>query len=78
MIKKICISEDTVLFGRGGELDSLAFITLISTLEERLSKLAKKEIHIPLDTLLELDALAPFITNRQLAIQVESYINAST
>lgn len=54
MIKeKINVNQDTVLLGMYSELDSIAFITLFSEIEDRLSEKTGKEIYLVLSDIHE-------------------------
>lgn len=44
--EKVTVFNDTVLLGKGSILDSVAFITLFSEIEDRLSEKTGKEIFI--------------------------------
>ena len=63
----LAIDESTVLLGLGSELDSVAFVTLISDLEERLSREAGLELFLVLDDLHEFNGENPSLTVRTLA-----------
>jgi hypothetical protein len=61
------VDERTVLLGMGSELDSVAFVTLISDLEDRLSRETGKDMFLVLDELHEFNGDAPSLTVRTLA-----------
>lgn len=63
----LVIDEQTVLLGVGSELDSVAFVTLISDLEDRLSRETGRELFLVLDELHEFNADEPSLTVRTLA-----------
>ena|SRR5688572_15406162 len=65
--KNIEFSEDTVLIGTGSELDSLAFVALISDLEESLSDKMQKEVALSLTELEGFDIESPYISVKTLA-----------
>jgi hypothetical protein len=46
--EKILVSDDTVIIGQGSLLDSIAFITLFSDIEDRLSEKTGTEIFLVL------------------------------
>jgi acyl carrier protein len=48
---KICLSNETILLGKGSELDSVSFITLFSEIEDRLSAITGIEIFIDFNKL---------------------------
>ena len=61
------VDNSTVLLGMGSELDSVAFVTLISDLEERLSREAGRDLFLVLDDLHEFNGENPSLTVRTLA-----------
>jgi acyl carrier protein len=62
---KIVITNETILLGRGSGIDSVAFITLFSEIEDRLSERSGKEVFI------DFNELHNFNTEK-------SYLNAGT
>ena len=54
--KEVTVSEDTVLLGTGSALDSIAFVTFVTDLEERLDRESNQEIYIVLDEIHEFNA----------------------
>jgi len=60
-------NEETVLLGIGSELDSVAFVTLVSDLEDRLSRETGQEVFLVLDELHEFNGEDPSLTVRTLA-----------
>jgi hypothetical protein len=65
--RDIDVDEDTVLLGMGSELDSVSFVTLISDLEDRLSRETGKDQFLVLDDLHEFNSEDPSLTVRTLA-----------
>lgn len=65
--QELVVEEDTVLLGMGSELDSVAFVTLMSDLEDRLSRETGRDQFLVLDELHELNAEQPSLTVRGLA-----------
>jgi acyl carrier protein len=63
----LVIEESTVLLGMGSELDSVAFVTLMSDLEDRLSRETGRDQFLVLDDLHELNGEEPALTVRALA-----------
>ena len=61
------IHESTVLLGMGSELDSVAFVTLISDLEDRLSRETGHDQFLVLDDLHDFNGEDPSLTVRTLA-----------
>ncbi len=51
--KEITAHRDTVLLGTGSELDSMAFVTLMTDLEERLNAQTGKEIFLVMTDILD-------------------------
>lgn len=63
----LVVDDATVLLGMGSELDSVAFVTLVSDLEERLSRETGSELFLVLDDLHEFNSDNPSLTVRTLA-----------
>jgi acyl carrier protein len=63
----LAIDESTVLLGMGSELDSVAFVTLISDLEDRLSRETGRDQFLVLDDLHDFNGEEPSLTVRTLA-----------
>jgi acyl carrier protein len=63
----LVVDEGTVLLGMGSELDSIAFVTLISDLEDRLSRETERDQFLVLDDLHEFNSEEPSLTVRTLA-----------
>ena len=63
----LVIDENTVLLGMGSELDSVAFVTLMSDLEDRLSREMGQDQFLVLDDLHEFNGEEPSLTVRTLA-----------
>jgi hypothetical protein len=73
--EKITINNETTLLGRGSVLDSVAFITLFSEIEDRLSTITESDVIIDYNQLhdyntdkssLNVSILCDFILNRLL------------
>lgn len=69
---KIICTEDTVLIGKGAELDSLAFVTFISDMEEQVSNETGNEIFFDLDKIADFNAANPFISVHDFSNYVAS------
>ena len=54
--EKVEVTDDTVIIGRASVLDSIAFITLFSELEDRLSEASGKEIFLVLGDIHEFNS----------------------
>jgi len=65
--RDLVVDDSTVLLGMGSELDSVAFVTLISDLEERLSRETGDELFLVLDELHDFNGDDPALTVRTLA-----------
>jgi acyl carrier protein len=65
--KEIVVDEDTILLGMGSELDSLAFVTLVSDLEDGLSRETGRDQFLVLDDLHEFNGDNPSLSVRTLA-----------
>jgi acyl carrier protein len=65
--RDLVVDESTVLLGIGSELDSVAFVTLISDLEERLARETGMDLFLVLDDLHEFNGEDPSLTVRTLA-----------
>jgi acyl carrier protein len=65
--RDLAVSEDTVLLGMGSGLDSVAFVTLISDLEDRLSRETGVDQFLVLDDLHGFSADQPSLLVRDLA-----------
>lgn len=63
----IAVDETTVLLGMGSELDSVSFVTLISDLEDRLSRETGRDHFLVLDELHDFNGEEPSLTVRGLA-----------
>ena len=63
----LSIDEDTVLLGMGSELDSIAFVTLMSDLEDRLTRETGRDQFLVLDELHEFNGEEPSLSVRTLA-----------
>ena len=63
----LVIDDATVLLGIGSELDSVAFVTLISDLEDRLTRETGEDQFLVLDELHEFNGDEPSLTVRTLA-----------
>lgn len=46
---EVILRDDTVLLGSGSPLDSLAFVTLITELEDRLAGVTQRDIFLSFD-----------------------------
>jgi acyl carrier protein len=74
--KKIPHESDAKLYGDGAVLDSLALITLIVEVEERVQRILSTSITLADDRALT-RAVSPFSTVKNLADYVEILINES-
>jgi len=67
---RIACTEGTILIGENAELDSLAFVTFISDLEERISLKAGTDIFFDLDQIADFNVSNPFISVKDFALFV--------
>src|SRR3712207_930552 len=65
--EEVIVREDTVLFGQGSALDSLAFVTFVTELEDRLNLETNQEMYLVLDNIHEFNADAPYLSAGTLA-----------
>ena len=61
------MGDDTVLLGTGSALDSVAFVTFVADLEERLARETGLELYVVLDDIHEFNANAPSLSADALA-----------
>jgi acyl carrier protein len=60
--KDIQAQDETVLLGPGSLLDSIAFVTFVTELEERISKEAGKELFLVLNDIHEYNPESAYLT----------------
>ena len=60
--EELLIDSDTVIFGPGSPLDSIAFVTLIADIEDRLSLICGREVYVVLTDVGEFNESAPILT----------------
>ncbi len=53
LTSEIALTRDTVLLGTGSPLDSMAFVTFITDLEDRLNRTTGKELYLVLSEIHE-------------------------
>jgi len=63
----VSVQEDTVLLGRGSPLDSIAFVTFVTELEERISREANRELFLVLQDIQDYEADNPYLTAGSMA-----------
>lgn len=63
----LIVNEETVLLGMGSDLDSIAFVTLISDLEDRLTRETGRDQFLMLEELHEFNSEQPALTVGTLA-----------
>jgi len=63
----VAVEGDTVLLGAGSPLDSLAFVTLIADLEERLNRKTGRDLSLVLTDLHEFNASVPYLSAQTMA-----------
>jgi len=60
--EKVIVEPGTPLFGNGSNLDSMAFVTFITDVEERITQITKEDLFIVLSDIEELFPNAPCLT----------------
>jgi acyl carrier protein len=60
--KQVTIEPTTQLFGSGSHLDSMAFVSFVTDVEERLSQISAPDFFIVLSDIEELFPEAPSLT----------------
>lgn len=72
--EKILVSDDTLIIGKGSVLDSIAFITLFSDIEDRLSEQTGSEIFLVLGDIHEYNESRNALNVRTLLDYIETII----
>lgn len=70
--EKVIIDEDTPILGDSSVLDSIAFVTVFTDIEDRLMKITGNEVYLVLDEINEFDLNAPLLTASVIASYIES------
>ena len=63
----VTLNKETVLLGTGSPLDSVAFVTLVADLEERLNRETGQELSLVLNEIHEFNADVPYLTAETLS-----------
>jgi acyl carrier protein len=63
----VTIEKNTVLLGTGSPLDSLAFVTLVAELEDRLNRETGQDLSLVLDEIHEFNVNVPYLTAETLS-----------
>ena len=63
----VTIDKETVLLGTGSPLDSVAFVTLVADLEERLNRETGQELSLVLNEIHEFNVNVPCLTAETLS-----------
>ena len=63
----VTIDKETVLLGTGSPLDSVAFVTLVADLEERLNRETGQELSLVLNEIHEFNVNVPYLTAETLS-----------
>ena len=63
----VTIDKETVLLGTGSALDSVAFVTLVADLEERLNRETGQELSLVLNEIHEFNVNVPYLTAETLS-----------
>jgi hypothetical protein len=69
--RDLTVDRDTPLLGSGSQLDSMAFVTFISDLEDRVARETGDEVFIVLDEVHEFNADTPYLAASTLAGYVQ-------
>jgi len=67
MKQDVTIDKDLVLLGTGSPLDSLAFVTLVADLEDRLNRETGQELSLVLNEIHEFNVNVPYLTAQTLS-----------
>ncbi len=70
----VTVAKDTVLLGKGSVLDSIAFVTLITDLEDRVCDAVDDEVSLVLNEISEFDINKPHLTAEIIANYVVSAV----
>jgi acyl carrier protein len=65
--QEVILNKDTVLLGTGSPLDSIAFVTLVADLEERLNRETGQELSLVLNEIHEFNVNVPYLTAETLS-----------
>jgi len=65
--QEVLVRRDTVLLGSGSPLDSIAFVTFVTDLEERLSRETDQEAYLVLNEIHEFNVDNPVLSADTLA-----------
>jgi hypothetical protein len=65
--QEVTIDKETVLLGTGSTLDSVAFVTLVADLEERLNRETGQELSLVLNEIHEFNVNVPYLTAETLS-----------
>lgn len=63
----LVIGQNTVILGAGSPLDSLAFVTFITDIEDRMCSETGREIYLVLSEILEFNGDNPYLAAGKLA-----------
>jgi hypothetical protein len=72
--EEISADENTVLLGSGSALDSIAFVTFVTDLEDRLNQLTSEEVVLVLDEIHNFNAENPCLAISTLAEYIASIV----
>jgi hypothetical protein len=65
--QEVILDKETVLLGTGSALDSVAFVTLVADLEERLNRETGQELSLVLNEIHEFNVNVPYLTAETLS-----------
>ena len=72
--EKVEIDRETVLIGPGAALNSIAFVTLFTDLEDRLSELAGDEVYLLIDEVHAFNPEKQYLTVGVLVDYIENML----
>jgi hypothetical protein len=75
--KEVTFGPDTILLGPGSALDSLAFVTFIAEAEDKLNRLAGRELSLMLNEIHDFNTDSSRLTADVLARYVAKLISGS-
>lgn len=65
--QEITLGGNTILLGAGSSLDSIAFVTFVTELEDRLNRETGQELSLVLDEIHEFNVNVPYLSAETLS-----------
>jgi acyl carrier protein len=62
IVQDVTVNATTVIMGNGSILDSIAFVTLLTDLEDRLNAATQKEIYLVLNEITDFNINNPYLS----------------